>query len=362
MLYWLCTLVFISFCAILGWRFFENTNAGYTDLPWKFNHYQSIDSSELIKSGKVSMALLLQSKVDIQSYLTPENLLVTYSVPTETENLFYKISKEGNVIDSLVIDSRPADIAFIKGFIINKETHQYYKWSINGNKQAIDMPEQNERLDWDPKRQQQQLAEVLKVSPDVYVDYQYEEPEPQKPAGNDLQTIPAIRTYAVLTYFVKSDCFQFFTTLDVHEQFPYTYTEKLLLNNLFKRINTQVSGDKETVKTPNVKYRYFQKLKLEKVQFSGGGGNAPGFEKSLYHGNLFTDVAYKNDTLKLKEFMYLDENWHTSAIQINGKKLGTLTKNKQQPPAIIEAYMYYTNPQLQYALFSNNDKKLYLIK
>ena len=82
----------------------------------------------------------------------------------------------------------------------------------------------------------------------------------------------------------------------------------------------------------------------------------------IYHANLYTDIVYKNDTIKLKEFMYLDEKAPPSAITINGKTLGMLTKNKARPPVIMIEYRYYTNAQLDYALFSNDDKKIYLIK
>ncbi|WP_431293327.1 hypothetical protein [Pedobacter sp. P26] len=133
-------------------------------------------------------------------------------------------------------------------------------------------------------------------------------------------------------------------------------------NNLFKRINKRKVGNEEIISTPNVRYKYFQKLKLEKVRFSGGGGNAPGFTKMLYPGYLFTDVVFKNDTLKLKEFMYLDEESHTSSVEINGKNIGALSKNKAQPVEQINGYMYYTNDDVKYALFSNNDQKLYLMK
>ncbi|MFD0793649.1 hypothetical protein ACFQZX_08470 [Mucilaginibacter litoreus] len=333
------------------------------DLPKEFESYSSLDSLNVIKAKNASMTLLLESTEDIQSFLTPDNEVIVYTIPQKTANSFYKISKSGVVIDSLTINCRPTDIAFVKGYIIDKKNHQYYKWSFDGNKQANSITLQNEHLDWDLQKQKQQFADIVKKSKAVFVDYRTDSPEPQKPSNDgEIQAVPSMQTYTTLTYFINDKCFRFSTKLDIGKDFPYSYTEQLLLNNLFKRINTKVSGNKEIIRTPNIRYRYFQKLKLEKVRFSGGGGNAAPFDEMLFHGYLFTDVIYKADTLKLKEFMYLEKKWHQSSIEIDGENIGTLTKNKRQPPHNIDAYMYYTNPQLAYALFTNDDKRLYLIK
>lgn len=362
MFYILLFIVAICACIIFWLKRTKERSIRTEKFMQQFEHYQSLDSLKVITSGNLTMQLLLESTEDIQSFLTSDNHVIIYTVSGKTENLFYKISPTGDIIDSLMINSRHTNIVFVKGFIIDKDTHQYYKWSFDGSKQPIHATVKNGQLDWKVEKQQEQLAAIVEKSMTVYVDYQVESPEPQKSTGDEIQTTQAIKTYAILNYFVNDECFQFYTTLDVNRHFPYSYTQKLLLNNLFKRINTAVSGDKEVIQTANIQYRYFQKTAQEKVRFSGGGGNAPGFNKELYHGNLFTDVVFKNDTLRLKEFMYLDEEWHASAIDINGKNIGTLTKNKAQPPVIVDAYMYYTNPKLAYALFSNSDRKLYLIK
>lgn len=363
MLYGFCTVTIIGLLTFLGVQFFKNQQNVSDDLPTEFSHYTSIDSSNVIKGGKVSMTLLLESTEDIKTFLTPNNEVIVYTVPEKMTNSFYKISRDGVMSDSLLINSRQTDIAFVKGYIIDKKHHQYYKWSFDGNKKAINTTLQNERLDWDLKKQQQQLADIKDRSSAVSVDYETKSPEPLKPAAEgEIQAVPTMETYTILTYFVDDNCFRFFTTLNTHEDFPYSYTEKLLLNDLFKRIITKVSSGKEIIKAPEIRYRYFQKLKLEKVYVPGPGGNAKGYDKMIFHGNLYTDVIYKTDTLKLKEFMYLDAEWHTADIEINGQNIGTLTKNKGRTPQYIKAYMYYTNPQLGYALFSNDDKKLYLIK
>lgn len=363
MLYWFSTVTIIGLLIFLVFQFLKNRQTVAEGLPKQFSHYTSIDKSSIIRVGKVSMMLLLESTEDIQYFLTPENEVIAYTVPEKMTNYFYKINRSGVIIDTLIIKCRPTDIAFVKGYIIDKNQHQYYTWSFNGNKGAISIMLLNEIPDWDLKKQQQQLAAIIKKSAAVYVEYQSISPEPQKPAADDeIQAVPSMQTYTILTYLENDSCFRFATTLDIGKVYPYSYTEELLLNNLFKRINTKVSGNKEIIKSPYIRYRYFQKLKLEKVRFSGGGGNAAPFTVTLFHGNLFTDVVYRADTLRIKEFMYLEQEWQHSSIEIDGKNIGTLTKNKAQPPVNIDAYMYYTNPQLEYALFTNSDKELYVIK
>lgn len=362
MLYGFCTVMAVGLIVFIGQKFFGSVESKSDQLPKKFGHYQSLDSLKTIRSGKISMELLLESTEDIQYFLTPENEVIAYGVAGQMRNIFIKISPGGTVLDSLVINAKPLSLAFVKGYIVNKDENQYYRWSFDGNRHPFSISLQNEHFEWDTQKQQALFDSIVKKSPTVVIDYGTASPEPVKSSAGELQTIPAMQTFTTMTYFVKNKCFKFFTTLNVSRQFPYAYTEELLLNSFFKKINNNISGNREIIKTPDIRYRYFQKLKPEKVRFSGGGGNTPGFTKLIFHGNLFTDVIYKNDTLKLKEFMYLDEGWHASQIEIDGKNIGTLTKNKVQPPHYIDAYLYYTNPQLAYALFSNDDKKLYLIK
>lgn len=331
-------------------------------LPKGFAQYQSIDSLATIRNGNAEMSLLLESKRNIELFLTSENNLIISSFPSERENSFIKIGADGNVADTLKFTTRPEDIVFLKGFIIDKQSQQYYKWSFNSAKTPIKISVQNSGFNWDGEKQSKQLADIAKLSKAVYVDYNFDSPVPQKAAGDGLQTTQAVTSYAIVTYIIDDECFQLYTTADVHKYFSSSYLQEMLWNTLFKRINKEKGSDGEIIKTPNITYQFFQKLKLERVRFSGGGGNAPGFSKMLYPGYLFTDVVFKNDTLKVKEFMYLDEEWRTSDIEIDGKNIGALSKNKAQPVEDIKGYMYYTNERLHYALFTNNDRKLYLIR
>ncbi len=65
MLYWCCLLLFISVVAIFGFKYLVNEKAAVNNLPQNFEHYQSLDSLKVIKSGKVSMTRLLESTEDI---------------------------------------------------------------------------------------------------------------------------------------------------------------------------------------------------------------------------------------------------------------------------------------------------------
>ena len=331
-------------------------------LPDKFARYQSIDSSGTIQSENARMDLLLESKKKIELFLTSENHVIAFGFLGDKLNSFIKIGTDGRVSDTLNIISRPEDLVFLKGFIVNKQKQQYYRWSFNGVKAPVNITAQNSGFDWDSGKQIEKLTEIANRSKAVYIDYNFDNPMPQKAEGHGLQITQGVSGYAIVTYIVGDECFQLYTTADVRKYFSSADLQGMLWNNLFKRINRKKPADEEIIKSPNIRYQYFQRLKLEKVQFSGGGGNAPGFTKMLYPGYLFTDVVFKKDTVKLKEFMYLDEDWHTSAVEIDGKNIGALSKNKAQPVEHINGYMYYTNENIMYALFTNNDQKLYSIK
>lgn len=362
MFYLIGSVVILSLCTVFALSYFKNKMIN-EELPQEFKRYQSIDSSKTIISGNTTMSFLLESTQEIQSFLTPDHHVILYTVPDKNIHSFFKLSRVGNIIDSLTINARPAEIAFVKGFILDKKNHQYYPWSFTGNKKPVNITMQNSDLAWNKQRQQKQLSEIIKDSKFIYVDYRSDDtPAPRKQSGEAMQTTQAMATYAVLTRFEHDNCTQFYTMIDISEKFPWSYTENLLFNNLFKYIDTSSRKTQAFIKAKEIRYRHFQKLNYEKVHFSGSGGYNPGFDEMLYSGNLFTDVIYKNDTLRLKEFMYLDDRWHQSSIEINGKNIGTLTKNKVQPPENIDAYGYYSHPKLEYALFTTNDKNIYIIK
>lgn len=331
-------------------------------IPEAYAAYQSIDSVSTLESGTAELELLFESEENIQSFLTEENNVIIYTVHGKRENTFYKIAANGDIIDSLKIDRRAGDLAFVKGFIIDKEMNEYYKWSFNGNKAAIKMPAENTGLDWDAGRQKSKLADIKGLPGTVYVDYRSSSPSPEKTVEGKIQATQAARPFAVLTYFTGDDCSQFYTTLDVSRQFPWSHTQQLLWNNLFKQLDERSANNGKIIPSAALRYRYFHKLKKENVRFSGGGGNAPGFTKALYPGYLFSDIIFQKDTIKIKEFMYLDEEPPGSSIAIDGKRIGILSKNKAQPIENIDGYMYYTNHKLQYALFANGDKKIYQIR
>ncbi|WP_295768958.1 hypothetical protein [uncultured Mucilaginibacter sp.] len=356
------TIIIIALLFFLGVKFLKSIEKINDKLPAKFYHYQSIDSLETIKSGGIQLKQLITAQEEIQSIITKDNNVILYSISDKDTNTFIKLNGDGDVVDSLVITCRPYNLAFVNGFIIDKKNNEYYNWSLTGKKTPIKIEVQNANLSWDVENEKKEIKMIAKESSAVYVDFKEEELKPQPKISGGLQTTQAMKMYTVLTYFTNDKCIQFSTRQDVSEYFPYSYTEELLLNSLFKHIDTTAHRQKKFIKSANVNYKFFQRIKYEKVRFSGGGGNAPAFDVELYHGNLFTDVVFKRDTLQLKEFMYQDKSWRQSEITIDGVKLGTLTKNKAQPPIIIDGYGFYTNPQLNYALFTNDDKKVYVIK
>jgi hypothetical protein len=359
-LYLIPVIVTVAALYMLFLKTYKNGN--HDGLPEAYAAYQSIDSVKTIESGTAKLDLLFESEENIQSFLTEENNVIIYTVHGKMGNTFYKIAPGGDVIDTLRIDRRAGGLAFVKGFIIDKEMGEYYKWSFNGNKAPIAIPAENAGLDWDTGRQKTKLADIKGLPGFVYADYRSKSPSPEKTSEGKIQATQTSIAYAVLTYFTGDKCFQFYTTLDVSKQFPWSYTQQLTWNNLFRRIDERSAHNGKIIPSAALRYHYFHRGKKEKVRFSGGGGNAPGFTKVLYPGYLFSDIIFRKDTIKIKEFMYLDEERPGSAIEIDSKRIGTFSRNRAQPVENIDGYMYYTNHQLQYSLFANSDKKIYQIR
>ncbi|WP_298738373.1 hypothetical protein [uncultured Chitinophaga sp.] len=334
----------------------------YDVLPEAYAGYQSVDSVQSIQSGNVIMQLLFESQEQIQSFLAEDSNVIIYTVHGKTGNSFYKIASSGAIADSLMIDSKATDLAFVKGFIIDKKKNEYYNWTFTGNKAAIGIPAENAGLTWDAGRQQSRLAYIRNLPGPVYVDYRFESPSPQQAPAGEIQTTQAVTNFAVLIYFNGNDWSQFNTTLNISQHFPWSYTEQLLWNNLFKRIDKRAPHDRAIIPSAAVRYRYFHKLPMEKVRFSGGGGNAAGFTEELYPGYLFSDIAFQEDTIRIKQHMYLNVKSRGSVIEIDGNRPGVFYGNKVQPIEQIDGYMYYTNPALQYALFADSDKRIYRIR
>lgn len=331
-------------------------------IPEKYEWYQPIDSTNEIESGAARLELLLESEENIQSFLTEENDVIIYTVHGKRNNTFYKLGIDGEITDSLRLDRRGGDLAFVKGFIIDKEMNEYYTWSFNGNKVPIKIRTENARLNWDTAMQKSKLAEIKAAQSIVLVDYRSKSALPEKAAAGKIQATQVPITFTVLTYFNGDQCFQFYTTLNTGRDFPWSDTQKLLWNNLFRRPDESFVNKGEITQSATLIYRYFHRLKKEKIKFSGPGGNAAGFTAVLYPGYLFTDIVFHKDTIKIKEFMYLDEERPNSSIKIDGMLIGNFSKNKVQPLERVDGYMYYTNPHLRYALFANSDKKLYRIR
>lgn len=89
-----------------------------------------------------------------------------------------------------------------------------------------------------------------------------------------------------------------------------------------------------------------------------GGGSY--YESYLWKGQLYSNLICDNDTLKIYDNLYLDENLHLkTSIRINGKEIDALNKGEREPA---EPLLLYSNIDLEYSLFTNNSKKLLIIQ
>ena len=177
-------LYIVPIIVLLVFLYFLISKKRQTDvgnkLPKRFAQYNSIDSLNTIKSRKVQLNLLLESKRNIELFITSENNIIVSSFQGERENSFIKIGADGNVNDTLKLITRPEDIIFLKGFIIDKQTQQYYRWSFDGIGTPIKITAQNVDFNWDGERQGKQLVDIARHSKAVCIDYNFDRPVPQK--------------------------------------------------------------------------------------------------------------------------------------------------------------------------------------
>ena len=107
----------------------------------------------------------------------------------------------------------------------------------------------------------------------------------------------------------------------------------------------------------NIQSVYYQKIKRIRNRQDVNTGKYE--QGDRWQGCLFSQLVVENDTLKFKDHLYLDEEWHWSQIEINDKNIGALTFEDTEQ---FHSYGYYSNASLNFQLFTNRRNRLYLIK
>ncbi|MEP6803142.1 MAG: hypothetical protein ABI892_01370, partial [Flavobacterium sp.] len=166
------------------------------------------------------------------------------------------------------------------------------------------------------------------------------------------------KTVYIIVYLMEGQWYNFYTLTDISKRISLdeVLSSRVSTNTLFKKYNKN-EQEWEVILHKNIVYKYFHKIKEEKIIIPGGGGSS--YSGYWWKGQLFSNLIINNDTLKIYDDLYLDEKWHAKTpIIINGKKIGSLNRSERE----VEPLMFYSNNALDYSLFTNDEKKLYFIK
>ncbi|WJS92820.1 hypothetical protein NYQ10_12060 [Flavobacterium johnsoniae] len=363
-------IVFIIF------GFISCNNAQNNRLPEEYKNYKSLDSIEIkdtIQFGNHYLKLLFKSFDPIEVVLLPsKELIVVTTNKKEGFDIiknFFKLNKKGEIIDSIsfVENYKMGKEELLNNYIVNKKQKYFRTWPLDGKKNKIKFILQNERMNADRVTEKKMIDEIFNKAQFRIIDYDFNYVESKddskviKKQNDEIEPeiIELNRTVYIIVYLMNGEWFNYYTFTDISKRISL---DELLSsregsNTLFKKYN-KAEKDWEILVNKNIVYKYFHKIKNQKIIIPGGGNTS--YQSDWWKGQLFSNIVVSNDTLKIYDSLFLDENWPSKTpIIINKKQIGSLHRGERE---YFESLMYYLNKSLNYSLFTNDEKKLYIIR
>jgi hypothetical protein len=339
-------LVFLFALAYGSYKLFDlevwwNNFSEKKRLPIEYKNYKLFE--QIKQFGKHTITLAFESNVknnggaldkNIEHYLTENNeMIIQTTTQISADSLlyhFYKLDKQAKVIDStsflysyLNKDSTGADVLF-KGYIINKALHYYTTWPTDGNKNRIYFIPINKNLAWRNEK-------INSYYDSIKQNYQYldelEEWESISPEENKMRT-RKVYLLGKIWYILYGNNLK---SGDINSLNRIGNE-----NNVFKAYDTEAMASMPIVHN-NFTLNYFHKVKYVKYETINYGSY-----DYYWEGVAYYNLIIGSDTLKFKA----NQKWYEDK-KIDDFKLD---------------YGFYENKNLNYALFTNNSKKLCIIK
>lgn len=329
------------FIGIVAFAFLPILSTDYVDLfsinlfnrdklPEQYKSYQDIGQSNLQFKNK-TIKLLFDGDRELKYYLTNKNNLIVsilkYKNNGEEQLItipYSKLDLQGNVIDSFLapFDSH---YTFFEGYHINEFEDHFITWALNGDTAKRKIKTQNENLSLNTEQENEFIKNIEEKATFIFNKQNY---------FDDKQSVKRDKIF----YFTNNEWFAFYCVADFDR------------NVITKGISNA------TLLVPYVSspYQYFQKIKMERNYNYNGGGH-----KDQWNGFLYSDIITGKDTLKIKEGLKMDDDWKTQQQKIKNEVVGDFDRENQNG---FLPYMVYSNPNLNYQLFTNNLGKLYIIK
>lgn len=346
------------------------------ELTEEYKNYSSLNSlntKESIQFGNYYLKLLFESSEPIEQALLPSNdLIVSTTTKKKDSDIirhFFKLDKKAKIIDSIsfVENYKNGEEELLKNYLVNKKLKYFTTWPLDGKKNKINFILQNENMNLDRNIEKKMIDDIFDNAQFRTVDYDFDYNfksknnsivEENQNDNEKPREVKLNKTVYIIVYLMEGQWYNFYTLTDISKRISLdeVLSSRVSTNTLFKKYNKN-EQEWEVILHKNIVYKYFHKIKEEKIIIPGGGGSS--YSGYWWKGQLFSNLIINNDTLKIYDDLYLDEKWHAKTpIIINGKKIGSLNRSERE----VEPLMFYSNNALDYSLFTNDEKKLYFIK
>jgi hypothetical protein len=250
------------------------------------------------------------------------------------------LDKDGNIIDQFQYawdqDRYNNREVLFEGYLINTEQNYYHTWALDGDTTKRDISIINENLEWDKLQQTIQykaIASKLKF----FTQYSLHSADGTK-----------------LVFLQDDKCGVF--NFNFFPEDGEIQSRGNSNNNVFRKYSVEEYGW-IPIKAKNIQYLYFHRDKLER-SWHNIGGNTPSHSTDNWKGGLYSNVTVGTDTLKIKEQLWLDPEWKTTDIEIEGKRIGALSRFGMP----VTPYLYYAHPNLDFQLLTNMESRLFVIQ
>lgn len=361
-------LIFTSTFSLFGFDIYFKNLFNSKNLPQEYNQYIELDSiNKPIRFGNHEMTLLFEeSHEPIAHFISSKNNLIVitsqipkdrnakeikedFGVRTYQDIITYKFNKNGDIIDKHIYKRTRENYneELFDDYIVNIEKEYYKTWVLDGDTVKKPFEFQNKDLKWN-KEQQINLFQKIINEAKYYsiIDEDYTEGE----------HIPKQE----IIYFMENKWYKLFTYCELPDHNRKdTRGKSSYYNNIFKEyFADEMELSPKDFSYNNIYYRYFQKVKLERGYASCGGNT--GWETTNWDGYLFANLIVGKDTLKLKRKQSISDNYIIDATHIHDMEIDKYFKDEDLNPDI--PYMFYSNKDFNFRLFTNNPYSLFIIK
>ncbi|SEM52707.1 hypothetical protein SAMN04487857_102454 [Pseudomonas sp. ok272] len=316
-------------------------------LPAEFADYKDLADITDVDNYTVEKFNLAPSSTVEHSINKANNRVIIKATATINDHTkrytFYKLDTSGKIVDTyqftrnLLIAQSTGDEQLVDGvFLVNKEHTYYTTWPLDGDKTRKPLIALNQDLAWSPEKLDEFYADLVKKSTrlDQFTVYEAISPTENKRRVRKVFYLNSTgKWYVLYGNTLKSD---------------YTGKQLPIFNTLFTDFTETERYFGRYVPPANIRIAYFEKITYKKFESSGGSNNNAAHMNYLWQGMGYYQVDLGNSTLKFKN---------------KGTLSRTDFKGEDFPPkeSLLVDFAYYSNPHLNYALFSANDT-LYLIK